>query len=330
MRRFMLWAGSVAALVILGVMAAGWWYLSSDVSEPQGLPGEHVAGLLRHDGLERHWQAYVPATLKPRAPLLLLLHGSRGDGNDMRLATYYGFEVLAEREGALVVYPDGVERHWNDCRASASYAANIRSIDDVGFLRALIARLGERYGVDPHRVYVAGISNGGHMAYRMGLEAPDAVAGIAAYVANLPVRDNLDCEPRDQALPVLIVNGTEDPINPYEGGVVELFGDASRGAVLSARETAAYWADLARYSSEGQHSDWEDRAADDGTRVTTLQWVGPDRPPVALVSVVGGGHTVPDPVFRLPRVLGRTSHELDIAALTWAFFSEGVVQQPPL
>lgn len=330
MRKVFLWLGGIAAATILAVMAAGWWFLSSDVIDPPALPGERLSGSLAVDGLQRNWRAYVPDSLEPGAPLLILLHGSRGDGRDMQVATFYGFEVLAEREGLIVAYPDGIERHWNDCRASASYAANTRNIDDVGFLKRLVAQLVSRYDADPARVYVAGMSNGGHMAYRMALEAPETVAGIAAYVANLPVRDNLDCEPRGQALPVLIVNGTEDPVNPYEGGLVELFGDASRGSVLSARDSAAYWADLAGYSSEGQQSDWEDRVAGDDTTVSTLQWVGPGRPSVALVTVHGGGHTMPDPVFRLPRLLGRTSHELDTAALTWQFFSEGAVaQQPP-
>ncbi|GAB3286295.1 alpha/beta hydrolase family esterase [Parahaliea aestuarii] len=328
MRTLLVWLGGGLALVMFSVMVLGWWFLSADAIDPPDLPGKRFSGQMEWAGLQRSYQLYVPDNLPVEAPLLILLHGSRGSGADMAALSFYSFDVLAEREGLLVAYPDGVERHWNDCRASASYSANLRNIDDVGFLTALKGNLASEYGIDPQRVYVAGMSNGGHMAYRMGLEAPQVVAGIAAYVANLPVAANLDCEAADQPLPVLIVNGTEDPVNPYEGGLVELFGDDSRGAVLSARDSAAYWSALAGYSSDGQHSDWPDQVADDETTVTTLQWQGPGRPAVALVSMVGGGHTMANPVFRLPRFLGPTSHEFDTAELTWQFFRDGEVRRP--
>ena len=90
-------------------------------------------------------------------------------------------------------------------------------------------------------------------AYRLGLEAPDAVAGIAAIAANLPADQNLGCQPSGRPVRTMIVNGTEDPVNPYQGGVVEILGDSSRGMVRSAGETARYWAGLAGY--EGGRGD---------------------------------------------------------------------------
>ncbi|TXS96424.1 polyhydroxybutyrate depolymerase [Parahaliea maris] len=328
MRTFFLWLAGAMVVVLFATMATGWWFLSSDAIDPPELGGQRITGQLEWGGLARNYQVYVPEALEDGAPLLLLLHGSRGSGSDMAALSFYSFDVLAEREGLLVAYPDGVDRHWNDCRGSATYTANLRNIDDVGFLQALIARLAEQHAIDTGRVYVAGFSNGGHMAYRLGLEAPDTVAGLAAYAANLPVADNLDCSAAGTALPTLIVNGSEDPVNPYEGGLVELLGDSSRGEVLSAVDTAAYWAALAGYSRDGQHSDWPDQVADDGTTVSTLQWHGPGRPSVALVTMTGGGHVMANPVFRLPRLLGPTSHEFDTARLTWQFFSEGHVNQP--
>jgi polyhydroxybutyrate depolymerase len=330
MRKIFVWLGTTLALLMLFLGIAAWWLLSFDTPDAPELPGDRVSDILEVDGLPRSWQAYVPASLAPGAPLIILLHGSMGEGRDMQAMTFFGFDVLAERQGLVVAYPDGFERHWNDCRGSAEYSANTRDIDDVSFLRALVAVLIERYDIDRQRVYVAGLSNGGQMAYRMGLEAPEVVAGIAAFAANLPVADNLDCQPRGQAVATLIVNGTEDPINPYDGGLVELLGDASRGSVRSARESIAYWADLAGYAGEGESADWPDQVPEDDTTVSTLQWSAPGLPAVALVSIHGGGHTMPDPVFRLPRLLGRTSHELDSARLVWEFFSEGRVQPPSL
>ncbi len=183
-----------------------------------------------------------------------------GGGAGMSTLTFRAFDALAEEHGFIPVYPDGFESHWNDCRASASYAANTQDIDDVGFLRELVLTLQARHGVDPERVYATGLSNGGQMAYRLGLEAPELVAGIAAIAANLPIGDNLDCAAKGRAVPTLIINGTDDPVNPYAGGVVEILGNSSRGTVLSSLATANYWARLSGVDAPGVENSWPDRA----------------------------------------------------------------------
>jgi len=278
---------------------------------------------LEHNGHLRTWQSYIPGSISADAPVVLVLHGSRGDGQRMLEGTRYGFNILAEREGFIPVYADGFEKHWNDCRGSATYSANTRDIDDVGFLKALVNQLAQQHGVDLSRVYVTGMSNGGQMAYRMGLEAPGFVAGIAAIAASLPVDENLDCEPSGQPVRALVMNGTQDPINPYQGGLVEIGGDSSRGTVLSTQETALYWAGLAGYNGAGDFRAWPERNPVDDTSVESVVWSAPGKPEVALISLVGGGHTMPHKELSLLPVLGRTSHEFDTAELIWAFFSGG-------
>ncbi|MAA87336.1 MAG: polyhydroxybutyrate depolymerase [Haliea sp.] len=239
----------------------------------------------------------------------------------MRDASYRAFELLADREGLVVVYADGFENHWNDCRGGASYSANEENIDDVGFFRALVAVLGKTYNADLRRVYATGLSNGGHMAFRLALEAPDLIAGIAPIAANLPVQDNMDCEPSGKPVATLIINGTDDPVNPYAGGVVDVFGDTSRGQVRSSFDTARYWATLAGYNGPAEQQTWFERATGDGTTVTSAAWSSTSGPPVGLISVEGGGHTVPNLKYRMPRILGKTSHEFNTAEIIWAFFS---------
>jgi polyhydroxybutyrate depolymerase len=321
--------GILLAILLLSAALVWWWYLRAESMAPPALPGVLERGVLQFDGKRRSWLTYVPAAKAERPPLLLVMHGSLGDAEGMRATiTRFGFDVLAERHGFVVVYPDGYERHWNDCRAGADYAANLENIDDVGFLRALVATMVEEQGVDPARVFATGLSNGGQMAYRLGLEAPDLVAGIAAVAANLPKLDNMDCEPVGQAVAALVMNGTMDPVNPYEGGLVEIFGNSSRGEVMSALETARYWAALAGYSGPGESRSWVDRAPDDATSVESIDWLEPGGIPVSLVTIIGGGHTVPHPLFRLPRILGPTSHELDATEVIWRFFSSVPASAP--
>jgi polyhydroxybutyrate depolymerase len=316
----------VLGFVTIGMLGA--WYLRWDEIEPPDLPGQLVRGTLEHADRERSWQAYLPSSRSASPPLLLLLHQSTVDGDYMRASTFYSFDVLAERAGFIAVYPDGIDRAWNDCRGSASYTANAQNIDDVGFLSALIRTLAREQGADLSRVYVAGISNGGQMAFRLAMEAPEKVTAIAAVAAGLPVAEYLDCEPLGQAVPTLVINGTEDPVNPYQGGMVTFFGDSSRGEVMSSLDTAMYWADLAGHAGEGESQAWPPVQADDSSSVESLSWSGPAGPPVQLLTVVGGGHSLPNPVYNLPRLLGPTSHQLDGAEVIWSFFSEGVPVSP--
>lgn len=313
---------ALAVAIILAAAALGWWwYLRAEPMEPPALPGVSERGEMEFGGHRRSWLAYIPAAKAERPALVLVMHGSLGDGEGMRSATRFSFDVLAERHGFVVVYPDGYQQHWNDCRAGADYAANLENIDDVGFLRALVQRMVVEQGVDPARVFATGLSNGGQMAYRLGLEAPELVAGIAAMAASLPVPASSDCQPSGRAVAALVMNGTEDPVNPYDGGVVEIFGNSSRGEVMSSLDTAAYWAGLAGHTGPGELRVWSDRVPDDGTRVESTEWLMPGQVPVSLVTIKGGGHTVPHPVFSLPRILGPTSHEMDGAEVVWRFFS---------
>jgi polyhydroxybutyrate depolymerase len=320
MKRVLVVIVSLLVPVLLAVMTLAWWYLGAEKMEPPELAGTMEYGSVEHDGLTRTWRAYIPSLETGPAPLVLILHGSRGDGQRMLEGTRYGFNLLAEREGFIPVYPDGFEKHWNDCRASAGYSANVRNIDDVGFFRAMVREIAARHNIDQSRIYVAGMSNGGHMAYRVGFEAPELTAGIAAIAASLPVEDNLDCERSGEPVATLVMNGTEDPINPYDGGLVEIRNDSSRGRVLSSRDTARYWAHLAGYGGEGQQLAWP-KTSPDATSIESTRWSAPGKPPVTLITVVSGGHTIPHPLLSVPRILGRTSHELDASGVIWSFFS---------
>lgn len=313
---------AVTVLLLIGAVAfARYWYLQGDEIDPPALPGVVDSGVLHHGGHQRQWLAYVPASRQKNPPLLIFLRGSGSDGAMARSGTFYSFDVLAEREGFVVVYPIGFERHWNDCRAAANYAANKQNIDDVGYIRLLVASLAERYGIDQSQVFVAGMSNGGHMVYRLAYEAPDLLAGAAALMANLPTKENSECKPQGKPVPMLILTGTEDAINPFAGGEVKVYGE-SRGSVQSAQASARYWAGLAGYSGSPEVATMPETDSDDGTSIESLKWAAADKAPVTLMSIVGGGHTFPNPVYSAPRILGVTSHEADAAELIWEFFSQ--------
>lgn len=318
--------GALLLLVAGGGLALwGWGWYTPAFPQPE-LTGSIVKRRLEFDGLSRSFLVYVPRKIANPAPVLLVLHGSGGTAQRMRSDTAWAFELIADREGFLVVYPQGVDRRWQDCRRGADEPAAQRRIDDVGFLRAVVARLAgdpalEGRQIDAGAVFAAGFSNGGHMAFRLALEAPGFVAGVAAIAASLPTEANSLCHASGKAVPVMIIDGDADPVSPYEGGEIWSLGSFNRrGAVLSAEATADYFSRLAGLVDPPFEHRYPDADPADGTVASRRVWSVENRPEVDLITIHGGGHTIPHPKKRMPRIFGRTSHDIPAAEEIWRFF----------
>ena len=270
--------------------------------------------------LSRSYLYYVPEETLLSPALVIVFHGSDGDGQRARRATGYNFEKLANQNGFLVVYPDGFEHHWNGCRRAGPYSANKLDIDDVGFVDALISHFSETYRINHQRVFAMGMSNGGHMSYRLALELPHRITAIAATIASLPDNDNLDCTPRNKPISVMIVNGTSDPINPYSGGRVNLFGSGDRGTVISTVETFEYWRKIAGHSDSLSTHTFPDVNQNDNSWVERTTARNPGRTEISLYTVHGGGHTLPHPHIQWPEILGTNNRDINIVEEIWDFF----------
>ncbi len=269
-----------------------------------------------HDGVERRFRLYIPAKMVTPTPLLLVLHGGSGTITSVVRVTRAGFHELAEEHGFIVVYPEGLHRFWNDGRP---IRGRYSDADDVGFIDAMIEQIASQYPLDRRRIFSTGISNGGHMSYRLACELSDQIAGIAPVAALLPGHLVETCAPV-RPVGVLIMAGTDDPLVPYGGGDVQV-GRARRGAVLSAQETARFWAAANHCDAEPLTTLLPDADPDDGTRIRHTVYNGGDAP-VELYTVEGGGHTWPGGWQYLPaRIVGKTSREIDACRVIWDFFA---------
>lgn len=249
---------------------------------------------LLHDGRDRSYILHVPpqaATAKQRLPCVMVLHG--GGGNAEQVADDTGFSALADRDGFVVVYPDGtgpLRRRlltWNS-GGLAVYAADHR-IDDVGFLRAVVDDVLQQVAIDPERVYATGMSNGAMMCHRLAREAADVFAAIA------PVSGAMDFTEKEAQRPlsVLIVHGDADQHVRYDGGRPErAIGRAGDRKDASVADAAQYYRQLDHLSSRS-----EPRTEQDGkVRIDTWAMGDDGKPsPVRLqvVTLVGGGHAWP-------------------------------------
>jgi polyhydroxybutyrate depolymerase len=285
------------------------------------LTGTIERGALEHGGRTRTWIAYVPAKAAKHPALVLALHGSMGTGERVRVGFGYDFDLLADQHGFIAVYPQGYEGHWNDCRVMGPYAAKRENIDDVGFLHALVDRLVKDHDADAARVYVAGVSNGGSMTLCLALQTPDFARAYAAVVSGVPAPANMTVTPKGQPVSILFMNGTGDPIVPWQGGDVVLWPVlANRGPVLSAEASVDYFRKLAGLDSALQVTRFPDRDPGDGSTVERSLWSSPGKRTVALYTIKGGGHAIPHPAVHGPRLLGHSNRDIQAANEIWEFF----------
>jgi polyhydroxybutyrate depolymerase len=313
--------GGLILLVLIVVGAGAWLYFvhSPRPTEPM-LSASIRQETIKVGDRERTFLAYVPAKLPLQSPLVIVLHGAGMNGARMRLATGYEFDRLADEREYVVLYPDGYKRTWNDCRKDSTYPAKLESVDDVGFVEALIARYQKENGIDPKRVFLFGYSNGGHMAFRMAMEHPDEVAAITAVSASLPTPEDSLCPNSGRMARAMVIDGTEDPVNPFAGGTVTLFGANNPSQVLSAEQTAETFAARNGVTAAPQTIKLKSTSDDDSTWVERSIWSQDGIDVAELDAVHGGGHTVPQPVFRFPRMLGRTSRALDAPRAALDFY----------
>lgn len=269
-------------------------------------------------GRERTFIVTVPESAKPgqRLPTVIALHGALMRGKSMR--RLFGLDELHEQEKFAVVYPDGIGRQWNDGREGDAGRPN-----DVRFIRELADHLVAEGLADPKRLYLAGVSNGGMLTYRVACEAPGIFAAFAAVLANIPEPVADHC-PEKGSAPFLIINATDDPIIPWEGGRIGRI--VRRGEVLSTPETVEFWRRYNGCSKAAQMKPLPDKNRADGSTVFAKQYSNCSSDgAVVLLSVEGGGHLPPgaqvgDRPLLQHMLGGPANQDISAADVSWKFF----------
>ena len=309
---------SLLAMVVLGAALFAYFIYTPEPEPPQ-LSGTVSKASMEVASVTRSYRTYLPKGLPKGAPLVLVMHGSGEGPQAIRVGTGYGFERLADQHGFAVVYPKSFGFDWNDCSSIGDTAVDGVRADDAGFLAALVEKLVGEIGVDPNRVFATGVSNGGSMALRLALEHPKRYRAVAAALANVPAPQNFQCQPVAQTPSVMILNGTEDPLVPFNGGEINLLGLFYKGGqVISSTASAQYFADRNAIAGKPQINLTQTAQ---GTRVEHAHWQAADgRTEVELVTLHGAGHGLPQPWARRPRLLGPSPMEPNGPALIWTFF----------
>jgi polyhydroxybutyrate depolymerase len=220
---------TTAFLVALLLLGAGGGTPAS------AFPGGDAAGALMIGGLNRTYQVHAPAGVDRPAGLVLNLHGAGVTGGAQAAAT--NFNAVADQQGFVVAYPDGIDLSWADGRGASM--PDRQGVDDVGFLVALVGRLRQDYGIDPGHVFATGMSAGGFMASRLACERADVFAAVAPVAGSLGVA--MPCAP-SRPVSVMEVHGTVDQVVPFNGG--PMVGRGGPSDIVAPAAMAQRWRDV--------------------------------------------------------------------------------------
>jgi polyhydroxybutyrate depolymerase len=320
---------TVKTHVIVGLLifiAAALTSASNHVQSALLGPGDHVIAL-KHGGRERSAIVHVPARAleKTALPVVLNFHGGGGHGANEQ--DYSLMDRLADRETFIAVYPNGTGRFekrlltWN-AGSCCAYAA-INNIDDVGFVRALIAELSNKLPIDGRRVYATGLSNGGMMAHRLAAEASDLIAAVAP-VAGGMVSPRIETSKSTRAISVMHIHSLDDPRALYSGGLGPPF-PMTKSQVYHPNidEMIAKWVQHNGCASEPTIA--EGRIDRDGRDHQATKFVyGKCRngAEVILWKLTGAGHVWPGGKQKvMERILGPSTDIIDANREMWNFFS---------
>lgn len=279
--------------------------------------GKTIEGTIRTpDGRERTFRLYAPSTLGPgeRAPLLIAMHGGVGSG--VQFQANSGFDGLAEANRFFVVFPDGIGaagtdqvRTWNGGYCCGPSAKN--EVDDVTFISMLIDKLEAELTIDPARVFAAGHSNGGIMAYRLACELSEKIVAVGLQASSLGIDR---CEPT-KPVSLLHIHGLADQNHPVEGG--EGTQGISGVAFRPARDGVTT---LARVDACPGSS--TTAALPANADVTVESWQPcRDGTEVQFVTVAGASHAWMGHPTAAPRLVGEAYQKYDSSLAVWTFLA---------
>jgi polyhydroxybutyrate depolymerase len=284
---------------------------STDTESTITRPGDH-AFAIQHGGLTRTYVIHVPRSYNLASPaaLVVLLHGGANHPDLMGNEPAYGLKSKSDRAGFIAVFPHGTGKPatWN--AGGCCGAALAQNVDDVGFIRQVVTNVFRQMSIDRSRIFAAGISDGGMMAYRLACEVPDLWRAVAVVAATDRTRD---CSPATP-VSVLHIHAKDDPQVPFGGAAKpDASENPAAGGAMSVSQTITKWAQLDGCAAQPRH------ILDKGDAYCEAYSYCRGQAAVQLCVTDTGGHSWPGG----KAVAGGASPSQSLSAtdLMWNFFS---------
>lgn len=272
-----------------------------------------------HEGRERYYLLYKPASLDTQTPVPVLMAFHGGGGMPENMVDMTGFNELADYNRFIAVYPSGSgstprRLFWN-VLLSDTYAT-VNEIDDLGFIRLVLDDVTSKVKVDTNRIFAAGFSQGGMLCYRLACDADlsGRIAAIAVVGATMTVSPS-SCQAQ-RPVPVISFHGKQDLFSNYAGGIAKKAPRNDQVARPGLSESIRYWVGRGKLSATPSAS---------GARgMAQMEQFGPDHTGYEVVSwsMEDSGHTWPGSNANLPEwMMGKVNRDIQASAMIWDFFS---------
>jgi|TARA_B110000503_G_C7134937_1_gene408401 polyhydroxybutyrate depolymerase len=265
-----------------------------------------INGSMIHDGIQRDYILYIPAIYDGNTdvPLILNFHGFGSNANQQLV--YGDFRDIADKEGFLLVHPEGTllngNQHWN----VGSFTIG-STTDDVSFTEALIDELANQYAINLDRVYATGMSNGGYMSFLLACQLSEKIAAVASVTGSMTPETYNACNAQHPT-PILQIHGTSDSTVPYNGDTW----------TRSIEDVISYWANYNNCETNPTTKALADIDPSDGSTVEHIVYIDGDNGlTTEHMKVIGGGHTWPGSAFNFPG----TNYDINASMEIWQFFS---------
>jgi polyhydroxybutyrate depolymerase len=282
--------------------------------------GDHSL-VLHAGGRERRYLVHVPCGYDGRrpVPVVLMFHGAGGTAELAKNDT--GWADKADREGFLVVFPEGTRP---DPSRPATFRTNPQiwqgpprqqghrpPVDDIGFVRGILDELEGAFLIDTHRLFATGFSNGAAFCFFLATQLSRRLAAIGPVAGLCRVK-----EPKlERPVPTIFLIGTRDPLVPLHGGEVKSPWEQRPVPRPAVRDSILTWA-----RANGCPLGPQTTEEKDGVRVETF---GPCAAGAELkyCTIEGLGHFWPGgPANLSERLAGKPSMKLRATEVIWDFF----------
>jgi polyhydroxybutyrate depolymerase len=255
-------------------------------------------------------------------PVVIMFHG--GGGTSELAIKQTGLCQKSEREKFIAVFPNGAplnpERPQSFLRNPQVWNSGVErgipqapNTDDVGFINELLDVLCQRYPVDKDRIFAAGFSNGGGMAWRLAIELSERFAAIAPVCAYLSLKNPLH---QKQPVSALIIACEDDPLVPLEGGMVRDIWSKKNIERPSVRLSVERYAALLGCDTKPLLETLQE-----GVVKLTYQ-PGQHGTAVEFIIISDAGHAYPGGAPMLSeRIAGKSTDKISATEAIWSFFA---------
>ncbi|MBP7408905.1 MAG: prolyl oligopeptidase family serine peptidase [Flavobacteriales bacterium] len=263
-----------------------------------------ITGSFLHGGLLRDYRLYIPAMYNAATPVPVVFNLHGYTSNNLQQEFYGDFRPIADTANFIIAHPNGTidgqgNRGWN--------TFGVSSVDDLGFITALLDTISAQYNVDPDRVYSTGMSNGGFMSYDLACFRSDRFAAVASVTGSMIVPRLTTCA-AGHPMPVMQIHGTADPTVSYTGG----------GGLVGIDDLVSYWVQFNNCATVPAFTAVPDISTTDGCTAEHYVYENGDAgSTVEFFKVIDGGHTWPGTAF----AFGVTNQDFSSSKEIWRFFS---------